>query len=89
MPRIDRAFQLAGHHQVGESAAAHVALPGPDVPAVAKIGPVLNPEFHQRVTAETRHIGWYERRGGMHARMFLPGRRAGAALRQNGQVLSR
>jgi hypothetical protein len=50
---------------------------------------VLKPVFHQTVTAETLRIGWYEQRGGVQAQMFLPGGRAGAALRRNCQVLSR
>jgi hypothetical protein len=51
----------------------HVALPQPDVPTVAKIAPVSNPDtraFHERVTAS--HIGCYERRDAMHVGMVSP-----------------
>lgn len=116
----------------------HVALPDLDVPAVAKIDPllnlddlraagiryaggdpldtplvspsvgpleglprltvftgthdVLNPDaraFRRRATADGLDIGWYEREGAVHVWMFLPGRRAGAALDQIRQVLNR
>ena len=53
---------------------------------------VLNPDaraFHQRATADGLDIGWYEREGAMHVWMFLPGGRAGEALAQMRQVLSR
>jgi hypothetical protein len=36
-----------------------------DVRAVAKIGPVLKPDFHETVPAEALHIDPYEERGGM------------------------
>ena len=52
---------------------------------------VLNPDaraFLQRATAHGLDIGWYEREGGMHVWMFLPGRRAGEALAQMRQVLN-
>jgi acetyl esterase/lipase len=52
---------------------------------------VLNPDtraFHERATDEGVHIGWYERPGGMHMWMFLPGRRAGEALTRIRQALN-
>nr|WP_278248624.1 alpha/beta hydrolase [Mycobacterium decipiens] len=51
---------------------------------------VLNPDaraFHHRATAEGHDIGWFELEGGLHVWMFLPGRRAAAALAQIRQVL--
>jgi acetyl esterase/lipase len=116
----------------------HVALPHPDVPAVARIDPllnlddlraagiryaggdpldtplvspgvgplaglprltvftgthdVLNPDtraFHERAKGERVEVGWYERPGGMHVWMLLPGSRGGEALAQIRKVLSR
>lgn len=52
---------------------------------------VLNPDaraFHERATAEGLHIGWYERSGGMHVWMLLPGGRGAQALSEIRQVLS-
>ncbi|MGH3576794.1 MAG: alpha/beta hydrolase fold domain-containing protein [Mycobacterium sp.] len=52
---------------------------------------VLNPDsraFHERGTAEGLDVGWFERPGGMHVWMLLPGRHAGEALAQIRQVLS-
>ncbi|MGH3636079.1 alpha/beta hydrolase fold domain-containing protein [Mycobacterium sp.] len=52
---------------------------------------VLNPDaraFHERAMADGLDIGWYEREGGMHVWMFLPGRRTGDALARIRQVLN-
>jgi acetyl esterase/lipase len=52
---------------------------------------VLNPDtraFRKRATDEGVDIGWYERPGGMHMWMFLPGRRTGEALAQIRQALN-
>lgn len=52
---------------------------------------VLNPDaraFHERATAHGLDIGWYERPGGMHVWMLLPGRHGGETLTQIQRVLS-